>query len=69
MNIMGHVSNIETVYRRAPFSINITLMGSGTKTKINESISYHVACISFDISSKSSMLEHGVNGLIAETEE
>jgi len=69
--IKGKVDDIMEVYKNAKYIINITLFGSGTKTKINEAISYNTPVISFDFISScgGSMLHDGINGIIINNED
>ena len=69
VNVKGIFNKPYEPYENASFSINITMFGSGTKTKINESISYNVPVLSHDVSAGGSILVHNFNGLIAGDED
>lgn len=68
--IKGKVDDVLEVYKNAKYVINITLFRTGTKTKINEAISYNTPVISFDFISScgGSMLHNGINGIIVDNE-
>ncbi len=65
----GVYNNISEVYENTRFAICITLLGTGLKIKIEESIANNVPIIGYSYQAKWTSLEHYVNGLIFDTEE
>ena len=65
----GIYNNISEVYENTRFAICITLLGTGLKIKIEESIANNVPIIGYSYQAKWTSLEHYVNGLIFDTEE
>ena len=60
----GFVDNFDTIYDDAFITICPTKYGSGTKIKINESISNNIPVLAHKDQANSSILEHCINGYV-----
>jgi len=63
----GFIPDLDSVYSRAPFAVCPLLGGTGQQVKVIESMAHGVPVVIMNNVAASSPVEHGVNGLIANT--